>query len=72
MRMTRAITCLTFMFLLCLFAPAQTTQGGRPEKDGLSFSYPAGWAIEDKSNAQAQHLVLTRAGGSSSSSRTTS
>ena len=63
-RITRAVICLTFTSLLCLFPSAQTTQGGRYEKDGLSFSYPAGWVIEDKSNAQAQHLILTRGGGS--------
>lgn len=64
MRTTRASTCLTFVVLLCLFPSAQTATGGRYEKDGLSFSYPAGWKVEDKSNAQAQHLVLTREGGS--------
>lgn len=29
-------------------------------KDGLSFNYPAGWTITDKSNAQAQHLILSQ------------
>jgi TonB family protein len=64
-RTTRAFACLTFVALLCAFAPAQTTTGGRYEKDGLSFSYPAGWRVEDRSNTQAQHLILTREGGSS-------
>lgn len=62
--MTRAVVRLALMVLLCAPASAQTTAGGRYEKDGLSFSYPAGWRVEDKSNAQAQHLVLTREGGS--------
>ncbi len=64
--MTRAILGLTFTALLCLLPSAQTTTGGgRYERDGLSFSYPAGWALADKSNEQAQHLILTREGGSS-------
>lgn len=63
-KMARAFACLTFTALLCAFASAQTTAGGRYEKDGLSFSYPAGWRVEDKSNAQAQHLIVTREGGS--------
>lgn len=29
-------------------------------KDGLSFRYPAGWQLTDKSNAQAQHLILSQ------------
>jgi TonB family protein len=61
---TRALTFLVCTFLLCAFPSAQTTTGGRYERDGLSFNYPAGWKVEDKSNAQAQHLVLTREGGS--------
>ena len=63
--MTRALTCLTFALLFCASASAQTTPGGRYEKDGLSFSYPDGWVVEDKSNSFVQHLILTREGGSS-------
>jgi TonB family protein len=33
-------------------------------KDGLSFDYPAGWTLEDKSSEQVQHLVIRRAGSS--------
>lgn len=32
-------------------------------RDGLSFEYPEGWTLEDKSDADVQHLLLTRAGG---------
>lgn len=63
-RMTRVLTCLTFALLVCASASAQTTPGGRYERDGLSFNYPDGWEVEDRSNARAQHLILTRAGGS--------
>lgn len=50
--------------LLCVAASAQTTPGGgRYERDGLSFSYPDGWKIEDKSDARAQHLFLASDGG---------
>jgi TonB family protein len=33
-------------------------------KDGISFDYPAGWSLSDKSSGQLQHLILTRAGSS--------
>lgn len=48
--------------LLCANAWAQTPGGGAQQfaREGLSFAYPAGWTLADKSNPQAQHLVLTR------------
>lgn len=64
--MVRAVISLSLMALLfCAPSSAQTNAGGRYEKDGLSFSYPAGWALTDKSNANLQHLILAREGGSS-------
>ena len=33
-------------------------------KDGISFDYPTGWSLSDKSSEQLQHLILTRAGSS--------
>jgi TonB family protein len=63
--MTRAFNCLVCAALLCLSPSAQTAAGGRYERDGLSFSYPAGWTLADKSNERAQHLILMREGGSS-------
>jgi TonB family protein len=43
-------------------AAQQTPAGGVEHfsKDGLSFDYPAGWTLEDKSNVQVQHLILRR------------
>ncbi|MBA3242869.1 MAG: energy transducer TonB [Acidobacteria bacterium] len=66
MKTTRIVKQLLAAFFLCAFASAQTPTGEskRYAQDGLSFDYPAGWALTDKSNQQAQHLVLTRAGGS--------
>ena len=29
-------------------------------QDGISFDYPAGWTVEDKSTAELQHLVLRK------------
>jgi TonB family protein len=48
--------------LLALPAFAQDDAGGMKTfvKDGLNFSYPAGWTLTDKSNAQAQHLILSQ------------
>lgn len=45
---------------------AQTTNNaaGRFAKDGLSFDYPAGWKLADRSNDAAQHLILSREGSS--------
>ena len=55
------------IFALVLAASAQTESGGgqRFSKDGLSFDYPAGWALTDSSNAQLQHLILRRPDASS-------
>lgn len=51
-----------------LTAPAQTpasaAAAGRFSKDGLSFDYPPGWSLEDKSGADIQHLILTLPGSS--------
>lgn len=33
-------------------------------KDGLSFDYPAGWTLTDKSSATAQEIILTLPGSS--------
>ncbi|HEX7958088.1 MAG TPA: hypothetical protein VF508_14165, partial [Pyrinomonadaceae bacterium] len=50
-----------------LAAPARVPNAPRAQggvehfsKDGLSFDYPAGWAVDDKSSAELQHLVLRR------------
>ena len=33
-------------------------------QDGLSFNYPDGWNLTDRSTPQAQHLILTKTGSS--------
>lgn len=66
-----ALAHLFLAALCCAFAQearpaaAQTADGaGRYDKDGLTFDYPAGWALTDQSDAGAQRLTLTRAGTS--------
>jgi TonB family protein len=56
---------LSAIFILALSASpavAQSSADGMKTfaKDGLSFSYPSGWTLTDKSNAQAQHLILSQ------------
>jgi TonB family protein len=55
----RLILILALSSPLCL---AQSAGGEMKlfEKDGLSFSYPSDWMLTDKSNAQAQHLILSQ------------
>jgi len=66
MNTTRIVKQLFAAFFLCAFASAQTPTGEskRYAQDGLSFDYPAGWTLADKSNQRAQHLILKREGGS--------
>jgi TonB family protein len=47
-------------------APAQSPPAAAEHfsKDGISFDYPAGWALADKSSEQLQHIILARAGSS--------
>ena len=51
---------IVFMLLCGLSASAQTmpTDAKEFSKDGLTFKYPAGWAFNDTSNADAQQLTL--------------
>ncbi|HEX8355106.1 MAG TPA: energy transducer TonB [Pyrinomonadaceae bacterium] len=58
-------TLLTIALVLAAAARAPAaprTQGGVEHfsKEGVSFDYPAGWALEDKSTAVQQHVVLRR------------
>jgi hypothetical protein len=57
----------TFRFLALLLFCALGAHAQAPasdvkqfSKDGLGFSYPAGWVLEDTSNADAQQLNLAR------------
>lgn len=65
MRSTSFFKILAAALLLCASASAQepAAGGGRFEKDGLSFSYPAGWAVADRGTEQAQDLTLSTTGG---------
>src|SRR5258708_13154122 len=48
--------------IVSLPAAGQVPAGGNKEfaDDGLSFSYPAEWALTDQSSTQQQYLALTR------------
>ena len=63
MKLLRNILLLTaFLLLWSLPAIAQTpaTDAKQFTKDGLTFSYPTGWVLNDTSNADAQQLVVGR------------
>ena len=52
---------LTAFLLLCGFSASAQTPASEFKKDGLSFSYPAGWTFNDTSNADAQQMTFGRA-----------
>jgi TonB family protein len=60
----KSLLLLLFIVLPALVRVPATprSQGGVEHfsKDGLSFDYPAGWTLEDKSKDEIQHLVLRR------------
>ncbi|HYH85968.1 MAG TPA: hypothetical protein VEX60_10990, partial [Pyrinomonadaceae bacterium] len=60
------INQLVLALLLCAQASAQSPAGATVHfaKDGLSFDYPAGWTLTDKSSATAQEIVLAFPGSS--------
>lgn len=66
MKSMRHFLPLITLLLLCgLSANAQTVttvpaDAKQFSKDGLSFSYPAGWSFNDTSNADAQRLAFGR------------
>jgi hypothetical protein len=63
MRLKRILIHVTALVLLVTGALAQTSSGGQHfAKDGLSFDYPAGWTMQDKSTTDIQYLMLTRDG----------
>ncbi|HEX8284822.1 MAG TPA: energy transducer TonB [Pyrinomonadaceae bacterium] len=60
---------LPLVVLALLAVPARVPQPARAQggvshfsKDGLSFDYPDGWTLEDKSRPELQHLILRRPG----------
>lgn len=63
MKSLRNYLLLTALFLFCsLPALGQTpaTDAKQFTKEGLTFSYPTGWVLNDTSNADAQQLVVGR------------
>jgi TonB family protein len=52
----------TILFLLIApYVAAQSSAGEKTfAKDGLSFNYPEGWTLTDKSTPAAQHLILSK------------
>ena len=62
----RRMALASIITLVCLNALAQSPQSGLKHyaQDGLSFDYPAGWTLADRSNQQAQHLIVTHPGSS--------
>ncbi len=64
--MMKKLVLIFITALCCLNALAQSPQSELKHfaTDGLSFDYPGGWTLTDKSTPQAQHLTLVRPGGS--------
>src|SRR6266576_2952801 len=60
MRLLRTLIFATASLLLVVSALAQDPNVKQFAKDGLSFDYPAGWQLEDKSSGQMQFLELAR------------
>lgn len=62
MKSLRLALSVLMILVGCVIAAAQTDTDAKPfDKDGLSFSYPNGWALNDTSNADAQQLTVGRA-----------
>jgi hypothetical protein len=64
MKSSHKLFSIIGLSLLCIVsASAQTAATDAPlfNKDGLSFSYPAGWAFNDNSNTDAQQMTFGRA-----------
>jgi len=63
MKSSRNVFPLIALLVLCgVSASAQTAPSDAKEfnKDGLSFSYPAGWSFNDTSNNDAQQMTFGR------------
>jgi hypothetical protein len=63
MKSSRNFSLLFALLLLCGWsASAQTNASDAQQfnKDGLAFSYPAGWTFNDTSNADAQQMTFGR------------
>ena len=63
MKSSRNLTSLVALLLFCgLSVSAQTAPSDAKEfnKEGLTFSYPNGWAFNDKSDKDAQNMTFGR------------
>lgn len=60
MRLPRMMILPVALLLVAAGARAQDANVKHYEKDGLSFDYPAGWQLSDKSTGQMQFLELTQ------------
>ncbi|MGH9871188.1 MAG: hypothetical protein ACRD9S_01840 [Pyrinomonadaceae bacterium] len=62
MKSARNFFPLTVLLLVCGLTASAQTAGDNKEfnKDGLSFSYPSGWAFNDSSNKDAQKMTFGR------------
>jgi TonB family protein len=63
-QLTLSHAIITLLFCLPVCAQSSGIQTEHFAKDGLSFDYPAGWSVIDRSAAQAQQLLITREGSS--------
>ena len=55
------ISSICLALVLAALTNAQSRNDRQFSKDGLTFDYSAGWAIQDDSNGSAQQLTLARA-----------
>ena len=60
MKSLRVALSALILLVCSLYLVAQTADTKPFDKDGLSFSYPNGWVLQDKSNGDAQQLNLGR------------
>lgn len=63
MRVPLSLILLTLLVMPASSSRAQTGVA-HFSKDGLSFDYPEGWTLEDKSKDEIRHLVIKRPDGS--------
>ncbi len=61
MKSSRNLLVLTAFLLLGGLSASAQTPASEFKKDGLSFSYPAGWTFNDTSNTDAQQMTFGRA-----------
>jgi hypothetical protein len=60
MKSARKSFLLLAMVLICGLSVSAQTDNKEFNKDGLSFSYPSGWAFNDSSDKEAQSMTFGR------------